>query len=258
MRPTRALGGIGCADFWQRGWAALAWADLGRLERLVAHGSGLGGRICALLSLTSQPICPRLGSWLRLPLAATSADISSPGSSRQLSPHRLGQIGSGPSEFGIVLVRGVHGRCIKAPILASGPLVSETGRSDLRSEVMEWLDKQPAESVLLISFGTGGTLMTRQTIEMAWGLEMSQQRFVWVIRQPLDYDASPSQYFESKASDEHLVARYLPQGFLDRTKEKGKVVPLWAPCKDSCPLWVELDIGEPGKRGTHDRMAFIS
>ncbi|KAL9260080.1 UDP-glycosyltransferase 72E2-like protein [Drosera capensis] len=60
---------------------------------------------------------------------------------------------------------------------------------------------------------------------MAWGLEMSQQRFVWVIRQPLDYDPSASQFFESKAGDEHLVARYFPQGFLDRTKEKGKVVP---------------------------------
>ncbi|KAL9260015.1 Anthocyanidin 3-O-glucosyltransferase 5-like protein [Drosera capensis] len=121
------------------------------------------------------------------------------------------------------------GGIIKAPVLAVGPLVSGPGRSDSRSEVMEWLDKQPAESVLFISFGTGGTLTTRQTIEMAWGLEMSQQRFAWVFRQPLDYDASASQYFESKAGDEHLVARYLPEGFLDRTKEKGKVVPLWGP-----------------------------
>ncbi|GAB2226158.1 hypothetical protein Drorol1_Dr00021951 [Drosera rotundifolia] len=121
------------------------------------------------------------------------------------------------------------GGIIKAPVLAVGPLLSGTGRFDSRIEVMEWLGRQPAESVLFISFGTGGMLTKRQTIEMAWGLEMSQQRFVWVIRQPLDYDASASLYLESKAGDEHLMARYLLEGFLDRTGEIRKVVPLRAP-----------------------------
>ncbi|KAL9260107.1 UDP-glycosyltransferase 72E2-like protein [Drosera capensis] len=166
---------------------------------------------------------------LRIPLVDVSTNLSSTGVLATPT------FGSHLGPYLLSWVRGVHGRCIKAPVLAVGPLVSETGRSDLRSEVMEWLDKQPAESVLLISFGTGRTLMTRQTIEMAWGLELSQQRFFRVIRQPLDYDASASQYFESKAGDEHLVARYLTQGFLDRTKEKGKVVPLWDPGRRFLP-----------------------
>ncbi|GMH25251.1 hypothetical protein Nepgr_027094 [Nepenthes gracilis] len=120
---------------------------------------------------------------------------------------------------------------IKIPVHAIGPLVRRAPSADSKSAVIEWLDMQPNESVVYVSFGSGGTLTTQQTIEMAWGLELSQQRFIWVVRPPIDYDASASLYFESKddKSDGGGISRYLPDGFLARTSDLGRVVPMWAP-----------------------------
>ncbi|KAE8693284.1 hypothetical protein F3Y22_tig00110813pilonHSYRG00072 [Hibiscus syriacus] len=48
----------------------------------------------------------------------------------------------------------------------------------LRSEVLNWLSKQPKGSVIYVSIGSDGTLSAEQTIELVWGLEKSQQRFI--------------------------------------------------------------------------------
>ncbi|KAK3184584.1 hypothetical protein Dsin_031870 [Dipteronia sinensis] len=37
---------------------------------------------------------------------------------------------------------------------------------------------------------SGGTLSHDQLIELAFGLEMSQQRFIWVVRSPNDESAN--------------------------------------------------------------------
>nr|KJB41495.1 hypothetical protein B456_007G107000 [Gossypium raimondii] len=60
----------------------------------------------------------------------------------------------------------------------------------------------------------------------ASGLEMSEQRFLWVVRPPNEISAMGS-YYDSQNNKEPLS--FLPQGFLDRTEEKGLVVPSWAP-----------------------------
>ncbi|KAG4119767.1 hypothetical protein ERO13_D11G100650v2, partial [Gossypium hirsutum] len=62
--------------------------------------------------------------------------------------------------------------------------------------------------------------------ECASGLEMSEQRFLWVVRPPNEMSAMGS-YYDSQNNKEPLS--FLPQGFLDRTEEKGLVVPSWAP-----------------------------
>ncbi|PKI30851.1 hypothetical protein CRG98_048758, partial [Punica granatum] len=54
------------------------------------------------------------------------------------------------------------------------------------AESLTWLDRRPPESVLFITFGSGGTLTIEQLTELGWGLELSQQRFVWVVRAPTD------------------------------------------------------------------------
>ncbi|KAF0933473.1 hypothetical protein E2562_018566 [Oryza meyeriana var. granulata] len=61
--------------------------------------------------------------------------------------------------------------------------------------------------------------------ELAVGLEVSRQRFLWVVRFPSDRDKSAS-YFRMI---DHGDADDLPEGFLERTKGVGLVVPLWAP-----------------------------
>nr|XP_009776112.1 PREDICTED: anthocyanidin 3-O-glucosyltransferase 5-like [Nicotiana sylvestris] len=93
--------------------------------------------------------------------------------------------------------------------------------------VIQWLDKQNNESVLFASFGSGGTLSTKQMTELAWGLELSQQKFVWVVRPPSDGDAD-SAYLNSTGKETRGMSEYLPEGFLTRTKDMDLVVPMWA------------------------------
>ncbi|XAR73897.1 Anthocyanidin 3-O-glucosyltransferase [Bertholletia excelsa] len=50
---------------------------------------------------------------------------------------------------------------VKAPVYPIGPFS--------KPRAVEWLDKQPGESVLYVSFGSGGTLSADQITELAWG-----------------------------------------------------------------------------------------
>ncbi|PKA55940.1 Hydroquinone glucosyltransferase [Apostasia shenzhenica] len=116
----------------------------------------------------------------------------------------------------------------KPPVLPVGPLITYAGDSvgnNLES-CLEWLDQQPDCSVLFISFGSGGSLSQKQTWELAVGLEMSGQRFLWVVRKPTDVSGGGA-YFNPQSTSDPL--EFLPEGFLERTKEKGMVVPCWAP-----------------------------
>ncbi|KAK2413889.1 hydroquinone glucosyltransferase [Trifolium repens] len=92
-------------------------------------------------------------------------------------------------------------------------------------ECLKWLKKQPQNSVLYVSFGSGGTLSQRQINELAFGLELSAQRFIWVLRAPSD--SVSATYLEDAYSDDPL--KFLPKGFLERTKEKGFILASWAP-----------------------------
>ncbi|KAL6982003.1 hydroquinone glucosyltransferase [Sarracenia purpurea var. burkii] len=117
----------------------------------------------------------------------------------------------------------------KPPVYPIGPLVqidsTSTDGVD-RPESLRWLDDQPRGSVLFISFGSGGTLSYNQLTELAFGLEMSEQRFLWVVRSPNDKIANAT-YF-SVESEKNPFA-FLPDGFVERTKGRGLVVPSWAP-----------------------------
>lgn len=114
------------------------------------------------------------------------------------------------------------------PIYPVGPLIKETEPlTETGAECVAWLDKQPPESVLYVSLGSGGTVSGEQVRELAWGLELSQQRFIWVVRAPSDASASAS--FFNVGGDVNDPRSYLPEGFVERTGEKGMVVASWAP-----------------------------
>ncbi|KAG5251720.1 hydroquinone glucosyltransferase [Salix suchowensis] len=91
---------------------------------------------------------------------------------------------------------------------------------------LKWLDDQPHGSVLFVSFGSGGTLSLDQITELALGLEMSEQRFLWVARSPNDA-VSNATFFSVDSHEDPF--NFLPKGFLERTKGRGLVVPSWAP-----------------------------
>jgi hydroquinone glucosyltransferase len=116
----------------------------------------------------------------------------------------------------------------RPPVYPVGPLI-QMGTADRKangSECLRWLDDQPRGSVLFISFGSGGTLSYEQVSELAKGLELSEQRFLWVIRSPNDKIANAT-FFNSQSNQDPL--NFLPNGFLDRTRGHGLVIPDWAP-----------------------------
>lgn len=115
------------------------------------------------------------------------------------------------------------------PVYPVGPLIltGSTNESD-ETECLKWLDDQPKESVLFVCFGSGGTLSQKQLNELALGLEMSGQRFLWVVKCP-DEKATNAAYFSVHSMKEDNPFDYLPKGFLERTRGVGLVVPSWAP-----------------------------
>nr|WCF97138.1 glycosyltransferase 2 [Carthamus tinctorius] len=113
------------------------------------------------------------------------------------------------------------------PVYTVGPIHKKyepTGSK--KGEVVEWLDKQPANSVLYVSFGSGGTISAEQITELAWGLELSQQRFVWVVRSPNKHCVDGSFLNAGQPSG---PVDFFPPGFLARTEKVGLVVTCWAP-----------------------------
>ncbi|KAK5783583.1 hypothetical protein PVK06_038092 [Gossypium arboreum] len=92
----------------------------------------------------------------------------------------------------------------KPAVYAIGPRLqtSSSGGID-ESECGKWLDNQPSGSVLFVSFGSGGTLSLDQLNELALGLEMSEQRFLWVVRPPNEMSAMGS-YYDSQNNKEPL------------------------------------------------------
>ncbi|KAH7288537.1 hypothetical protein KP509_31G030400 [Ceratopteris richardii] len=83
----------------------------------------------------------------------------------------------------------------------------------VQEDCLSWLDKQITGSVLYVSFGSITTFTKLQLMELALGLEASEQVFLWVIR---------------PGSFEGLLSDVLPPGFVERTKNKCYIVS-WCP-----------------------------
>ncbi|MQL70219.1 hypothetical protein Taro_002503 [Colocasia esculenta] len=108
-----------------------------------------------------------------------------------------------------------------------GPLIHSAPDSPVDTYPLQWLDSQPEGSVLFVSFGSGGTLSAEQTAELGCGLELSGQRFLWVIRRPVG--GSSAATFFTCGGDPDDPASYLPEGFTKRTEGRGFLLPSWAP-----------------------------
>ncbi|XP_031115272.1 anthocyanidin 3-O-glucosyltransferase 5-like [Ipomoea triloba] len=117
-------------------------------------------------------------------------------------------------------------KVVGGPVFAIGPLTRNIEERDGYGMITQWLDKQPRESVLYVSFGSGGTLSGEQITELAWGLELSEQRFIWVVRPPSECGSDKSFFTTGQGADD--MSDYLPEGFLTRTHNQGLVVPMWA------------------------------
>lgn len=116
----------------------------------------------------------------------------------------------------------------RPPVYLVGPLTRKPAKaSDEEADCLRWLDRQPPGSVMYVSFGSGGTLPKAQLAELALGLEMSGQRFLWVVRSPSDGEENNEAFFTVQSKADPFG--FLPNGFVDRTREVGVLVPSWAP-----------------------------
>ncbi|RZS26004.1 hypothetical protein BHM03_00059292 [Ensete ventricosum] len=105
------------------------------------------------------------------------------------------------------------------PIVAVEEDTSKPGGE--KHECVEWLDSQPAASVVFLCFGSVASFDVPQVHEIAAALERSDRRFLWCLRTP---SAS-----KIGASVDATPKEVLPEGFLERTAGRGLVWPEWAP-----------------------------
>ncbi|KZV16605.1 UDP-glucose flavonoid 3-O-glucosyltransferase 6-like [Dorcoceras hygrometricum] len=106
-----------------------------------------------------------------------------------------------------------------------GPMIQEAnGEENTQGggEILEWLDRQPDSSVVFLCFGTNGCFDSEQVKEIATGLEKSGHRFLWSLRKP------PPEGKLAMVGEYENPMEVLPEGFLQRTSEVGKVIG-WAP-----------------------------
>ncbi|CAN6571980.1 unnamed protein product [Malus baccata var. baccata] len=104
------------------------------------------------------------------------------------------------------------------PFLPIGPLDTFEAKKeqDEDGNYLSWLDSQPAQSVVYVSFGSRTAMSNEQIKELANGLERSGYRFLWVLK-------------TSKVDkDDKEDLKVLPgEPFLDRTKGRGVVMKGW-------------------------------
>jgi hydroquinone glucosyltransferase len=114
-----------------------------------------------------------------------------------------------------------------SPVYMVGPIMQQNcDNTQNGPECLSWLDEQKQSSVVFVSFGSGGTISQNQMNELALGLELSCQKFLWVVREP--NDIASANYFGVSNSKQDPLS-FLPKGFLERTKKQGFLVSNWAP-----------------------------
>ncbi|GMI98515.1 UDP-glucosyl transferase 71B6 [Hibiscus trionum] len=116
------------------------------------------------------------------------------------------------------------------PVYPVGPILNLKGSNKIHQNydtIMQWLDQQPRSSVVFLCFGSMGRFGVDQVKEIAYALEQSGHRFLWSLQRP----AEQVNDMKRSVNDYKNVAEVLPEGFLDRTAEIGKVID-WAPQVD--------------------------
>ncbi|XP_047312109.1 anthocyanidin 3-O-glucosyltransferase 2-like [Impatiens glandulifera] len=109
------------------------------------------------------------------------------------------------------------------PIYPVGPILNHKKNvGEKHDEIMRWLDNQPHSSVVFLCFGSMGTFKEAQVKEIAVALERSGHRFLWSLRRPsIENKRTLAKEYEDPSE-------VLPEGFLERTGEMGKLIG-WAP-----------------------------
>ncbi|XP_066398799.1 UDP-glycosyltransferase 91C1-like [Miscanthus floridulus] len=84
------------------------------------------------------------------------------------------------------------------------------------SDVMRWLDEQPARSVIYVALGSEAPVTADHVRELALGLERSGARFLWAVRRPAGHPSGGA-------------LPLLPDGFEARVAGRGVARAGWVP-----------------------------
>ncbi|WMV53258.1 hypothetical protein MTR67_046643 [Solanum verrucosum] len=106
------------------------------------------------------------------------------------------------------------------PVLPTGlmpPLVeiSSDEKNESWISIKEWLDEKPKGLVVYVALGSEVTISQSEINELACGLELSGSPFFWVLRKP------------TRSGNTDPIE--LPDGFEERTKDRGIVWKSWVP-----------------------------
>ncbi|KAG9447677.1 hypothetical protein H6P81_013805 [Aristolochia fimbriata] len=106
------------------------------------------------------------------------------------------------------------------PITLAGDTKGGTRTEDNNHEIVEWLDLHPPGSVLFVCFGSMNSISSSQMMQLATGLEASEQPFLWALRPPVEH-------LECK----EFKDEWLPRGYEARMEEtkQGFLFRGWAP-----------------------------
>ncbi|WMV40341.1 hypothetical protein MTR67_033726 [Solanum verrucosum] len=84
----------------------------------------------------------------------------------------------------------------------------------MTNECLNWLNHQPINSVVYVSFGSITNLETEQMEELAWGLKNSNNNFLWVVRST-EESKLPKNFLEelklTSGNNKGLVVSWCPQ-----------------------------------------------
>uniref|UniRef100_A0A0A9GE23 Glycosyltransferase n=1 Tax=Arundo donax TaxID=35708 RepID=A0A0A9GE23_ARUDO len=154
---------------------------------------------------------------------------------------RVGHYGRVPEARGVLIntYEWLEARAVKAlregvcvpgrptpPVYPIGPLIVQGKKAaeGERHACLSWLDAQPERSVVFLCFGSLGAVSAAQLKEIAHGLESAGYRFLWVVRSPPE---DPGKFFLARPEPD--LDSLLPEGFSERTRDRGLVVKMWAP-----------------------------
>ncbi|TYH11445.1 hypothetical protein ES288_A07G258600v1 [Gossypium darwinii] len=111
------------------------------------------------------------------------------------------------------------------PTFYVGPLIAPSKHEAENDYCLSWLEKQPSQSVVFLCFGSHGTFYPPQVKEIAKGLENSGQRFLWVVKDPPNHEKTK----QAEDNPDVDLDSLLPEGFMERTRDRGLVVKSFAP-----------------------------
>ncbi|CAN6438697.1 unnamed protein product [Victoria cruziana] len=106
-------------------------------------------------------------------------------------------------------------------VITAGSLLNQRAvdhSASVPCKFTSWLGTKRNSSVVFVSFGTEYFMSKEEITEIAVGLELSDQNFIWAVR-----------FVSEKEEDEGEMERQLPEGFTHRVEGRGMVVNQWIP-----------------------------